>query len=122
MQKHLIGLSLIIGLAGGLASATAGAELLAAASDLSSAFIYPNPCNVANDGASVTFTNLSSSCTIRIFNSGGELVKTIAVSGGTGETTWNLVNNTGGNTGGGIYFYIIESGSDKKMGKLIIIR
>jgi hypothetical protein len=92
------------------------------ATDLASAYAYPNPANFAGGVTYVTFTNLSATCTIRIFNAAGELAKTINISGGSGETTWNGVTNFGGDATAGVYLYLIESGSEKKTGKLIILR
>ncbi|MFA4858752.1 MAG: T9SS type A sorting domain-containing protein [Candidatus Margulisiibacteriota bacterium] len=95
---------------------------LTAATDLASAYAYPNPANFNAGITCVTFTNLSANCTIRIFNPRGELAKTISITGGSGETTWNGVTDFGGNAAAGVYLYLIESGSEKKTGKLIILR
>jgi hypothetical protein len=95
---------------------------LAAATDLSSVFAYPNPANFAGGTTSITFTNLAENCTIRIFNARGELARTISVSGGSGETTWDGKTNFGGDTASGVYLYLVESSSDQKTGKLIILR
>lgn len=94
----------------------------AAATDLSAAYTFPNPFNTASGHTNVTFTNLASTCTIRIFNSSGELVSTIQESSGSGETTWDVTNSFNRIVRSGTYLYLIESAADRKVGKLIIIR
>ena len=41
---------------------------------------------------------------------------------GTGQHTWDVKTDGGAEVASGVYFYLIQSATDKKMGKLIIIR
>ena len=92
-----------------------------AATDLSSAFAYPNPYNTSSGNTTITFTNLAAICSIRIYTAFGELVKTIQETDGDGQTTWDGNTDFGGVTASGTYWYLIESANDKKISKLIII-
>ncbi|MBI5699938.1 Ig-like domain-containing protein [Candidatus Saganbacteria bacterium] len=94
------------------------------ANDLSIAYAYPNPFK-PNSGlghTTITFTNLASQCTIKIFTVSGDAVKTINESDGDGQNAWDVKNDAGENVVSGLYFYAIKSATDQKLGKLVIIR
>ncbi len=93
-----------------------------AATALSDAYAYPNPFKPSEGHTTVTFTNLASQCTIKIFTLSGNLVKTISESSGTGMNTWDVKNEAGQVLQSGLYFYVIKSPSDVKTGKLVIIK
>jgi len=90
------------------------------ASDLSSAYVFPNPCRTGN--SVMNFANIAATCTIKIFTPAGELVKNISITSGTGQTTWDLKNDGGENAVPGLYFYLIKSATDSKIGKLVILK
>jgi hypothetical protein len=90
--------------------------------NLSSAFAFPNPFKPSSGHTTVTFTNLASQCTIKIFTLSGDLVKTIQETDGDGQNTWDVKNDAGEALTSGLYLYLIKSSDDAKMGKLVIIK
>lgn len=89
------------------------------------AFAYPVPFS-PNDNANhtrITFTNLASRCTIKIFTISGELVKELYVTDiHNGEYAWDVKNSQGKALASGVYLYLIESLQDKKTGKIMVIK
>jgi hypothetical protein len=56
----------------------------------------------------IKLTNLPQSCTIRIFNMSGQLVKTITKDNATTFQDWNLKNEAGIPIAGGLYIFYID--------------
>jgi hypothetical protein len=83
---------------------------------------YPNPFVPSEGHTTVTFTNLPSSCTIKIFTVSGELVKTIQENSGSGQNIWDVENDSNESLRSGVYLYVVKSSSDTKTGKLVVIR
>ncbi len=93
-----------------------------AATSLTQAYVFPNPFKPSEGHTTLTFTNISSDCTIKVFTLTGDLVKTIRVSGGTGQATWDVRNEAGESLASGLYLFVITSADDKKSGKFAVIR
>ncbi|MBI4056003.1 MAG: right-handed parallel beta-helix repeat-containing protein [Elusimicrobia bacterium] len=70
----------------------------------------------------ITFKNLSSKATIRIYTVSGSLVNTIEETDGDGQTTWDVKNASGENVASGVYLYLITNDKEKTKGKLIVVR
>jgi len=94
----------------------------ALAGDLSYAFAFPNPFAIGAGQTTLTFNNLAATCTIRIYSASGDPITIIQETDGDGQATWNGTNTAGENTMSGLYLYLIESATDKKFGKFIIVR
>ncbi|HVO32274.1 MAG TPA: Ig-like domain-containing protein [Elusimicrobiota bacterium] len=109
----------------------------APAQDASSVYAFPNPwrpngpaagtgsgqTGTLSDG--ITFDNLPSECTIRIYTLSGESVRQLQhsdTSGLLGEEKWDGNTSGGEHAASGVYLWRVESASDSKNGKLIIIR
>jgi len=94
----------------------------AGTTDLSDAYAYPVPFLPSRGDLTITFTNISPVCKIKIYTLNGELVATIDHT--TGETSypWNVTNDRGDRLASGVYLYIIKNEKYSKKGKLIIIR
>ncbi|MFA5113060.1 MAG: Ig-like domain-containing protein [Candidatus Margulisiibacteriota bacterium] len=90
--------------------------------NVAGAYAFPNPFQPSAGHATVTFTNLASQCTIKIYTLTGDLVKTINESSGTGQNAWDVKNESGELLASGTYFYFIKSSGDTKSGKLVVIR
>lgn len=90
-----------------------------AAGNLADAYVFPNPFVPSKGHTQITFTNLSSGCKIKIFTLTGDLAKTLT---GDGQVTWNAKNEQGEDLASGLYYFVIESSSDVKKGKLVIVR
>ncbi|MBI3292656.1 MAG: hypothetical protein HYZ73_07620, partial [Elusimicrobia bacterium] len=74
------------------------------------------------EAGGITFTNLTSECTIRIYTLTGELVRELRHQGGLPSFRWDVTNDQGEAVVSGVYLYDIRSLNDSKQGKLMIIR
>jgi hypothetical protein len=89
---------------------------------LTGVYAFPNPFQPSLGHTTVTFTNLASQCTIKVFTLSGDLVKTLNENSGTGQNTWDVKNDAGELLASGTYFYYVKSSGDTKTGKLVVIR
>jgi hypothetical protein len=109
--------------------AAMASTLAAAKADLDKINVYPNPYLGGHAGEStqydtwVRFTNLPPTCTIRIFNLVGDLVKKIdRENGQTTFENWDLLNTAKLPVASGIYLYHIDIPDvGEKTGKLAIL-
>lgn len=90
-------------------------------------FEQPLPPTVRGRGERVIyFQNLPPSSTIRIFSSSGDLIRTLHHDGSleNGSVRWDVRTEEGLDIAFGVYFYVVEVEgiSDKKMGKIAIIK
>jgi len=94
-----------------------------AVTDVGGAYAYPVPYRPAKQTgvAGITFKNLPSICSIKIYTISGELVTTISETSGTGSHPWDTTID-GSKVASGVYIYVIEWNGKKKIGKLMIIR
>lgn len=99
--------------------------------EVSRVFAFPVPYR-PNDGnpdtgtpsGGITFTNLPGEGDIRIYTLSGELVRTIPIPTGLfpPQLNWNVKTDTGKNVVSGVYLWQVQSGGNRKTGKLMIIR
>lgn len=96
-------------------------NVTAAAADFGSLVVSPVPWRQDRHGSlPVTFANLTSDTTIKIFTTAGQLVTTLM---GNNSATWNLKADSGDNVASGLYTYLITNGNgEKKRGLLAVIR
>lgn len=80
--------------------------------DLDAIFAYPQPFRRSKD-ETITFANLSSNAIIYIYNSQGELIKSIVEFDGDGGANWNLIDDRGQKLKAGVYFYTVEGSNPK---------
>lgn len=92
------------------------------AGDLDDVFAYPVPFKPSDSQSTITFSNLSSVCTIRIFSINGSLVQTLSESDGDGQYIWNVKSTDGLDLVSGVYLYHVKSSSDSKIGRIIVNR
>src|SRR3989339_171669 len=90
--------------------------------DLANAYAFPVPFKPSAGHTQITFTNLASECTIRVYTVSGDLVTTLSESSGTGQHSWNVTNADGAALASGVYVYHIKSSGDSKVGKFVVIR
>ena len=69
----------------------------------------------------IQFTGLSQKATVRIFNSSGELIKTLYKEGDSSILEWNLKNEYEQQVAPGVYFYLIDSPIGSAKGKFFVI-
>lgn len=94
-------------------------DVIEGISTLDSVIVYPNPCYL-NKGRKVKITPLPAGSKIYIYTIAGELVRTLEED--LGIATWDCRNEVGEIVARGIYIYLITSNTDKKIGKIAIIK
>lgn len=88
-----------------------------------SSFASPNPFN-PETAVNYTLKN-GGAVTVRIYSLEGRLVKTLVngyASAGSHEVRWNGTDNTGRSVPSGMYFVKTESGADKSVVKLSLLK
>ncbi len=83
----------------------------------------PGQSGTVGDG--LTFNNLPSECSIKIYAIGGELVRELRhsdTSGSIAQEKWDATTRGGAPVASGVYLWRVESPTDSKNGKLMIIR
>jgi hypothetical protein len=95
----------------------------ARAFDLTNARLYPVPYKASIHRSGITFADLSSVATIKIYTVSGELVTELKEEDGDGLLRWDpVVNNKGEPVASDVYIYIIENEQQKRVGKLVVVR
>ncbi|MCY3551196.1 MAG: S8 family serine peptidase [Candidatus Poribacteria bacterium] len=93
-------------------------------SDLTQVRVYPNPVrpNVADKGA-ITFDRLPVGTRIQLFNARGELLETLEVTDQDhNRKEWWLTSNNTADVSTGVYIYVLEFDTEKKVGKIAVIK
>ena len=96
----------------------------AAVSDLTHVRVYPNPVrpNVADKG-SVTFDRLPAGTRIQLFTASGELLETLDVTDQDhNRKEWWLTSNNTADVSTGIYIYVLEFDTEKRVGKIAVVK
>lgn len=95
-----------------------------AVSDLTQARVYPNPVrpNVTDKGV-ITFDKIPIGTRIQLFTAKGELLETLDVTEQDhNQKKWWLTSNNTADVSTGIYIYVLEFNTEKKIGKIAVIR
>ncbi len=89
----------------------------------------PNPYivnaawEIAKNVRRMQFMYLPPKCTIKIYTTRGELVKTIVHNDGSGSCDWAMTSDSNQDLAYGIYIYVVETPQgDKHMGKFALIK
>ena len=97
--------------------------------ELSGIRVVPNPYIVnaawetAKNVRKIEFMYLPPECTITIFTTRGELVRTLHHTDGSGMLSWNLASESGQDLAYGIYIYIVKTPDGKEyVGKFALIK
>jgi len=100
-----------------------------AAPDALNVTVFPNPfreiSGFPTSGAenSIVWTKLPASCTIRIYTSSGEIIKTLEHDNpNVGEEVWNQLTDARQQAAPGIYYWTVTSDVGNAKGTLIIIK
>jgi len=97
--------------------------------DLAKVHTVPDPYYVTNgfettaDNKVIKFVNLPTDCIIRIYTLGGVLVRALehhATDFG-GEEQWDVRNRNGQFIASGVYFYHLEAGDARRVGRMTIV-
>jgi flagellar hook capping protein FlgD len=109
----------------------------APSTNTSDVFVFPNPWRphgpnagtaagqTGTDAGGITFSSIPSECTIKIYTLSGELVRNIHhsdLTGPVGQEVWDGKTSGGDRAASGVYLWRVESATDGKNGKLMIIR
>jgi hypothetical protein len=89
----------------------------------------PDPYYVTNefeqttDNKIIKFVNLPQQAIIRIYSSSGVLVQVLEHSSSTlgGSTDWNVRNRNNQVVASGVYFYHLESGGARRVGRFTVV-
>lgn len=91
--------------------------------------VFPNPFKVVSgfptSGSenNIVWTNLPAHCTIRIYTSSGERIRTLTHdNSNSGEETWDQLTDARQRSAPGIYFWTVQSDVGNAKGTLIIIK
>ena len=95
-----------------------------AVSDLTHVRVYPNPVRPnMNDKGLITFDKLPIGTSIRLFTANGELLETLDVTEHDhNRKEWWLTSNNTADVSTGIYIYVLEWDTQRKIGKIAIIK
>jgi hypothetical protein len=98
-------------------------------SDLSRVHTVPDPYYLSNEfeadaaGQVIKFVNLPQDAVVRIYSSSGVLVNLLehhsTIFGGAMD--WNVRNRTGRRVSSGVYFYHIEAGNARRVGRFTVV-
>lgn len=100
--------------------------------DLTSVYAFPVPfrpnagdtAKYGSWAAGITFTNLPSYGTMRIYTLGGDKVRSLDVASAqlNSQVSWDVRNSDGEQVASGVYIWEIVAGKNRKTGKLIVIK
>ena len=95
-----------------------------AVSDLTQVRVYPNPVRPnAVDKGIITFDRIPIGTRIQLFTAKGELLETLDVTEQDhNQKKWWLTSNNTADVSTGIYIYVLELDTEKKIGKIAVIR
>ena len=103
--------------------------IVAPTKDVLSVRVFPNPFRevsgfpTTGDENSIVWANIPEECTIRVYTSSGELVKTLHhQSTSSGQEVWNQLADARQVVAPGIYFWTLQSSVGNTRGTLLIIK
>ena len=102
-------------------------ELQLAETSLEQVRVVPNPYVISNiyeagyNEHLIQFTGLPTIATIKIYNSSGELIKTLTKNNTSSILEWNLKNEYDQLIAPGVYFYYLTSSLGNQKGKFFVI-
>jgi len=90
--------------------------------NLDAATAFPVPFRAGHGHDRITFANLGRGTRVRIYTPQGELVRELNGPTDASQLDWDVTNGEGTPVASGVYYYRLESGSNSKEGKLVIVR
>ncbi len=84
--------------------------------------LYPQPLELSDDRAFLTFANLPENCRIDVFTSGGRHVRTLRNGDGRTFLSWDVTNKLGNKLGSGVYVYRVTGDNLDRLGKFLLVR
>ena len=112
------------------AAARAGGSVLTEAPTVDMVRVVPNPYHIDMTGTrgsirdEISFVNLPSSATIRVYTAGGEFVHEIVHTSPypASNATWDLRTVANRRIATGVYVYTVDTGDARKVGKFIVVQ
>jgi hypothetical protein len=109
--------------------AATNALAAATANELSRVHTVPDPYYVTSafeqtsDTKVIKFVNLPADCIIRLYSSSGVLVSLVEHHSATfgGSEDWNVRNRNNQIVASGVYFYHIEAGGARRVGRFTVV-
>lgn len=80
-----------------------------------------SPARYGTLSGGITFANLPQAGTIKIYTTSGELVRELGLTGNP-TVVWDGKNSSGQDAASEVYLWLIESGPNRKTGKLMVVR
>lgn len=113
-----------------LAYTVSNEKTLPTLADLNRVHTVPDPYYVNSgfeqtvDENALRFVNLPTAATIRIYSSSGVLVDMVEHNSGTadGSASWDVRNRDGELVASGVYFYHLEAGDARRVGRFTVVR
>ncbi len=101
--------------------------MVATGDDLSAIHPVPDPFYLRSgydDGQTIRFIDLPEQAIIRIYTSAGVLVALLEHNSTTfgGEAEWDVRNRDGRRVASGVYFYHIEAGDARRVGRMTVVQ
>jgi hypothetical protein len=102
-------------------------ELPVAVDNLNEIRVVPNPYIISEIWETswnehlLQFTGLPEQATIKLFNSNGDLIKTLTKDNSSSIMEWDLKNEYNQQTAPGVYFYVVTSPIGSTTGKFFVI-
>jgi hypothetical protein len=94
-----------------------------AADNLAQVIVYPNPYHGDFYHSNrVVFIQLPSQVILRIYTLDGQLVEEFQKDDPGNRVVWDLTNRHGQPVASGVYIYVLKTTSEKKTGKVFIMR
>jgi hypothetical protein len=95
--------------------------------DVQQVKVVPNPYRGTNlfearYESIIRFINLPPACKITILTIAGDIVQTLDHTDGTDTESWDLLSKNTQSVVSGLYLFVAETDSDKKIGKFVIAR
>jgi len=88
-------------------------------------YAWPNPCRLAENDNSITFSGLPEHCKLSIYTIAGDVVASIEITTATGSYRWQALCDDGNIPASGIYIYHVKSLDNQSLsftGKIALLR
>jgi phosphodiesterase/alkaline phosphatase D-like protein len=104
------------------ANVTAQARTLAgAAESVTSARSYPSPFRPGQGAPGITFDQLPTQTTVKLYTTSGVMVKTLTTDS-YGQVMWDITNAEGSSVSSGVYLAVIEKDGARRVMKVMVVK
>ncbi len=90
--------------------------------ELTEAYVYPNPYQTHSEFQGIRFANLTQFATVHVYSASGKKIITLEENSGDGGLEWNLIDQWGKRIVPGVYLFRVESeGVEQFVGKFDVL-